>query len=246
MPLIQHDTLGALYVDPTDFKLRVKVYGCAKAYTELEDDDDDTLLSEFIALASRQIDAYAQTQGFDPEAEFSENHKFNLGTRRITVNNPPVVDLLSFKIRTGPQSVVTFTLTPVGNGPDDNPLSWGAVYYNRQENYLELSALSSEGASVSSLLSLGLMEVQAEILYRNGEALKPNIAAATAWQTAFLLNQTTTQNTVAANVKSMSTPEMSVTFSDTLQTIRKGNAQADAMHPMAVQLLTQSQRIAIA
>src|SRR5262245_9616201 len=127
MPLPVHDTLGTMYLAAADFRLKAKAYGCAKALEALGD-GDDALLEELIALASRQLDAFCEAQGFGAEREFAENHRFNFNTRRIVVNNPPVFDLLSFGVRTGPGSPAEFTLTPVANGPDGQPTSWGPVY----------------------------------------------------------------------------------------------------------------------
>lgn len=243
MPLPVHDTLGTMYLAPADFAKKVRAYGCAKAYAALNDDAENSILSELIAMASRQIDAYCESQGFGPEQAFSENHTFDLRTRRVFPNNPPVVELLSFGIRTGPGNLTTFQLTPTNNGPDGSPVSWGAIHYNRQENYLELSSLSVAGNTVSTLISLGLMHAQAEIRYKNSTSLRPNIAAATAWQTAFLLNANNTDNSVGPNVRSITSPEMSVTFETRPKA--QANDPAGAMHPMAVQLLAQTNRIAI-
>src|SRR5262249_25759714 len=240
-----HPTLGTLYVVPADFKARLKVYGCQKAYDALGADAGDALIEEFIAAASRQIDAYAQQLGFSPDDQFSENHPFDLRTRRVSVNNPPVFDLLSFAIRTGPGAVTNFTLTPTSNGPDGTVVSWGPIHYNRQENYLELSALSVVGNQIATLITLGLMEPQAEFKYKQAP-LKPAVAAATAWQTALLLNESYRESQVGAGVRSMSTPELSVSFEKSYTTGVGSSGDEAPLHPMAKQLLKPLKRIAIA
>ena len=237
MPLPVHPSLGTMYLEAVEFRAKAKAYGCGKALEGLGE-ADNTLLEEVIALASRQIDAYCEAQGFGDEQEFSENHRFNFATRRIIVNNPPVVELISFGVRTGPSSLTAFVLTPVQNGPDGEPIAWGPVYYNRQENYLELSGLSVAGNS-TPLITLGLMDPQAEIKYRNGP-VKPNVIAATGWQASRLLNAIFVENQVGGGIRSMSTPELSISFES--RTV----GEEAPMHPMAVQLLKLSRRIAIA
>jgi hypothetical protein len=241
MPVTVDASLGALYVEPEKFLQQATAFGCKKALDALGAESTE-MIQVIIASASRQIDAYCQSQGFSPDEEIFENHRFDLRTRRVPVNSPPVVELISFGVRTGPQSITSFGLTPVGNGADNKPVSWGAVYYNKQENYLELSSLSVAGNQVSTLISLGLMEVQAEFKYKNGTALKPNVIAATYWQTAHLLNSIHTHNNVVPGIVSMSSPEMSITYEQGLRESRQGAA----LHPMAVQLLGTTRRIAIA
>src|SRR5262249_36070628 len=70
--------------------------------------------------------------------------------------------------------------------------------------------------------------------------VKPNVIAATGYQTARLINATFVKNQVGEGIRSMSTPELSVSFGS------QAAGDEDAMHPMAVQLLKQSRRIAIA
>src|SRR5215510_11235380 len=99
MPLPVHDTLGTMYLEAVAFRAKAKAYGCGKALEALGE-ADNTLLEEIIAMASRQVDAFCEAQGFGDEQVFSENHRFNFNTRRIIVNNPPVFALLLFGIRT--------------------------------------------------------------------------------------------------------------------------------------------------
>src|SRR5262249_30520661 len=134
----------------------------------------------------------------------------------------------------------------ITNGADGKPVSWGAVYYNAQENYLELSSLSVAGNQVSTLISLGLMQAQAEIRYKNGTSLSPGIAAATGWQTAFLLNESYRDAQVGAGVRSMSTPELSVTFDSRYGAGAAQGGDDAPLHPVAKQLLKPLERIAIA
>jgi hypothetical protein len=237
MPLESHPVYGVLYVGVTSFKTQAKGLGCARALEFLGDAGDE-LTKAAIAMASRSVEAYCDVESFDPDHVFAEVHKFNLKRRRVTPNNPPVFDLQQFAVRTGPQSLTTFVLTPVANGPDGNPIAWGPVYYNPQQNYLELSGLSVAGNS-TPLITLGLMEPQVEIKYRTC-SLKPNIAAAAAYQAAHLINATYVANQ-APGVSSLSTPEQSVTFEVGL----RERAQPAEMHVMAKQLLKQSNRVAI-
>ncbi|MEP7340437.1 MAG: hypothetical protein ABI977_22085 [Acidobacteriota bacterium] len=238
MALKQHEFLGALYLDAESFRPKAPAYGCKVSILELPSDS----LEEIIALASRAVDAFCAGQGFDPDVTICENHDFNINTRIVRVNQPPVVDLLSYKIRTGPGTASAFQLTPVSTDANGNKIGWGAVFYNRQENYLELSALSVAAYGTSYLTSLGLMTPQVEIQYKNGLSVPKEVIAATAFQTAHLLNMAHLDNQVLPGVIQMSSPE----FSLTRETGQRTGRTAEAMHPMAMHFLKKVAEISIA
>jgi len=238
MPLEDHASLGVAYIAEATFRAAAAAYGCTAGVAALSTNN----LKEILALASRSVDAYCAGQGFDPDAEIVENHDFDLNSRQIRPNQPPVVDLISFKIRTGPQSVTSFTLTPTAQDAGGNVVSWGAIFYNRQENYLELSSLSVAGNQVSTLISLGLMKAQAEISYKNGTSVPPEVVAATGYQAAHLINMSRLDNQITPGVLSMATPELSITR----ETGQRTGRTADALHPMVALLLRKPTFISVA
>lgn len=246
MALVAHDIFGQLYYEVDKFRLGAAAFGVKAAVAAMSDDEIETL----IALASRSVDAYAAASGFTPNAEITENHKFDVKTRRVFVNNPPVVELTAFQLRVGPQQLATIAVTPISKDPGDNNVGFGSIFYNRQERYLELSSWSVVVGVTPAVISLGLMEVQAEIKYRNrptgADGVDPLIAAATAYQSAYLVGAARVDNAIAPGIASMSTPEVSMTRSAGGAFGRTGNGASDGLHPMVAQLLASRKQVVIA
>lgn len=226
-----------MYISPEGFRAQASVYGCLSGVTKLSTEQ----LEEIIALASRSVDAYCAGQGFSPDISITENHEFDFETRRIRPNQPPVVDLLDFKLRLGPNTTSTYELTPVATDAGGNKIGWGVIYYNRQENVLEVSAMTNIGAVSSVIATLGIMKPQAEITYKNGLAVPQEVQAATAYQAAHLINQAYLDGQIVPGVLNMATPDLSITRE---AGIREGRT-AEAMHHMAKMLLRRPTAITV-
>jgi len=237
MPLKVHATLGPMYIDAETFRGQAAVYGCQAAVAQMSGEN----LEEFIALASRSVDAYCAGQGFSPDVVISENHPFDFATRRFRPNQPPVIDLLSLRLRTGPTTVATYDLTPVSMDAAGNKVGWGVIYYNRQENVMEISSMTTVGAVSSYMVTMGIMKPQVEITYRNGDAVPTEVQAATGYQAGHLINQAFLDSKITPGVLTMSTPDLSITRE---AGIRQGRT-AEAMHHMAMMLLRKPTAITV-
>lgn len=205
------DIFGDCYIEPADFTARAKAFGCSRALTGLSD-TDGTIATTAIALASRAIDIYtSRDPGSWSGATIYENHPWDPATRRCKVNQPPVSNLISYKVRVGAQLTANFVLTPVGSDTGSNELAYGGVYYNRQENYLELTSLALAGSLTNSLAGLGMTQAQVEIAYTSFAAIPQSVRAAAGFAAASILNECFSNILLPPGIKSLETGDQSVT-----------------------------------
>jgi hypothetical protein len=236
-----NDLLGVSYVDGEFFLANANAFGCARALQSLYSGTvvADTILP-ILSAASRMIDAEVGRDFIS--GEIRENHKLELNTRRIKINKPPLQTLLSYKLRTGAGLVSNFTVTPVQTDGENN-VSFGAIYYNRQENYLELSSLAMASSMTSQLVSLGLSEPQIEIVYTSFADVPKEVVTATCWLAAHLLNESATSSVIAQGLASFKADDVEVRR----QTNSSSKGSRDDALPLIVkQLLRSVTRIAVA
>lgn len=236
----QNELLGDSYIDGEFFIANAKVFGCAQALSSLYPNATPDELLPILAAASRLIDGYV---GRDFIAgEIRENHRFELGTRRIKINKPPLQTLVSYKLRTGAGMVSSFTVTPVQTDGENN-VSFGAIYYNRQENYLELSSLAMASSMTTQLVSLGLSEPQIEIAYTSFADVPKEVIAATGYMAAHLLNESAISSVLAPGLASAKADDVEVRR--TGENSSRGSRH-DSIPPRVKLLLSSVSRIAIA
>src|ERR1043165_7501553 len=96
MPLTEDDILGVLYIEPQKFLDKAHFFG---AGTSLAGYDADGV-KPLIAMASRAADAECGRE-FTPDS-IVETHRWQPSSRRISVNQPPVISVQSYKIITAP------------------------------------------------------------------------------------------------------------------------------------------------
>jgi hypothetical protein len=204
MPLQEDPILGFSYLSVEDFKSRAAIFGCAQAVAAIGEDD---LILALLAAASRAIDAEVGRDFLS--GQVGENHKFDLATRRVKVNRPPLVSLVSYRIRTGAGLVSSFSVAPVTTDGVNN-VSFGSIYYNRQENYLELSSLAMAGSMTSTLVSLGLSEPQAEIVYTSLQDVPKQVIAATGYTAALAINESAANKMIAPGLASVKADDVEV------------------------------------
>lgn len=253
MPLPTDPRLGPSYVDACEFVAMASAYGAQQAVDALGD-NAEAVIGQLGAIASRTIEAYLANWGINPDSTFTENHKFDYKSPRIFPNNRPLIDLLGFKIRVANQTTVTFPLTPVVNAADNIPQSWGSIYYNRQENYLEVTSLQLQGGVIlfaGGFASIpvaywGLQVAQAEIQYKSASSVDPVIVAAASYQVAKLLNENHLSNTVNPAIESMATPKFKATYRAPQSVGRASSGASAHLHPMVEVLLAPLKRIPIA
>src|ERR1700733_13501408 len=176
--------LGYSYVDPTGFGQNAIVYGCAQAVSKLTAQQVVLLC----ARASRLIDGYCGRTFAG--GNISETHPLDWSSRVIKINQPPVITLLAYQIRTAAGLVSPFLVEPVTTDAGSRNVSFGSVYYNYEENTLELSSLAMASTLTAAVVTLGLNRPQVEIQYTNSTGtLHPNLIEATALTAAGLINE---------------------------------------------------------
>lgn len=234
MPLQEDPILGFSYLSVEDFKARAAVFGCAAAIAKVE---GDGVLLSLLAAASRDIDAEVGRDFLS--GQVSENHKFDLASRRVRINRPPLVGLVSYRLRTGAGLVSSFAVTPVTTDGVNN-VSFGAIYYNRQENYLELSSLAMAGSMTTTLVSLGLAEPQVEIVYTSLQDVPKQVIAATGYAAAAIINEGLANQIIAPGLASYKADDVEVRRAAPV-----AEAQSRALPPRVKALLRGLSRIAI-
>ncbi len=238
MPLESDPTFGVAYLGVEVFKADAAYYGADKAIASMSDQS----LLRLLARASRAIDTYTG-RTFGPGA-ISENHKWNPVNRRCKVNQPPVITLTSFRVRIGAGLTASFSVTPTENDAGGNPVRFGEIVYNRQENYLEVTSLATASNMTNQIISLGLTENWVEIVYTNqaaDAAINPAVADATAWTAAHLANAGRTNSQLPAGISMVKMGEVTVQ-----RAAASVDPTRDALPEMAKQLLRGLTRIAIA
>jgi len=200
MSLAEDPILGVSYIDPEYFLQNARIFGCERAVEGLNAPEALPLL----ASASRRIDAELG-RNFLPD-EIQENHAFDSATRRCEVNCPPLLSLVSFKIRNSAGLVTSYAVTPVSDDGENN-IIFGSIFYNRQLNYLELA---SSAIQSSEAAAVGIAETQVEIVYTSYADVPKEVAAATAYLAAHLLNEAKANNTIAPGIASLKADDVEV------------------------------------
>lgn len=166
MPLPSDNLLGVIYLPPADFIARARSFGAD--VTGVEEPE----LKATLALASRAVEAHLGGRTFIPDALF-EQHKWCPETRRVSVNQPPVMELVSFGVRYAPgQGLVEYRVAD--------------VVVNNQENYLELAALGPADVGAGAIVaSVPLVEVR----YKSYQQVPDAAVAAVGFTAADLLQR---------------------------------------------------------
>lgn len=216
MPLSNDTIFGVLYLAPDDFISRAKSFGVDVTGMGMTPDD----LKPTLAMASRLVESYCGRQ-FVPDA-IVETHRFNLDTRRVSVNQPPVMELVSISIVFAPGASASFS-------PSD-------VLVNNQENYLELASLALTTGISGVIYPLGISEPQAQVTYKSYQAVPYEVAAATGFVAARLLHEAEANEMLPAGLTRSKVGS---------QDLSRKSDDAD-MPVMAARLLRRYQRLACA
>jgi hypothetical protein len=219
MPLEADNILGVCYLAPEEFLSRARLFGAGMSINGLNAEG----VKPVLAMASRAIDAHCG-RSFTPDA-ITENHRWNGATRRISVNQPPVMTLSTYRLRTAPSQVQSFNVAD--------------VLINNQENYLELATLAAAVGMTGDLLGLGLCEAQVEVTYLSYQAIPQAVAAACGFTAAKMANMGYVSAQVPDGFQKISLGGFNAT--------RAGLGAGDALEipPMAQQLLSAYRRIAL-
>jgi hypothetical protein len=168
MTLQVDPVLGAAYLDPEAFAQRAHVFGVGMS---IQNATRDSLLA-LLADASRRVDEICG-RAFTPDP-ITETHAWNERTRRVCLNAPPCVELISFKVVTGKSVSAQFNVDE--------------VYVNNQENYLEVVSFGSATILSTPVLAFGLSQVQAEVTYKTFQDPPAAVKRATGMIAAYRAN----------------------------------------------------------
>jgi hypothetical protein len=211
--------LGSSYLDKDFFIANARTFGVQALIGDWSSNDVLGALTN----ASRMVDAFTR-KSFDPAA-ITEQHNWNPGTRRTKVNQPPIMELISYQIRTSPGTVSTFELN--------------TIYINNQENYVELASLSLAGSLTSQMISLGMTTPIVEITYKSYQSVPSQVAAAVGFTAADIINRSASNDLLPAGLASVKDGDMAIS--------RHGLAgQSETIPDRAKDLLQIYSRIAVA
>lgn len=226
--------LGSQLITVSELQARSNAFGCALAISGWSNPDLEALVS----IASRAVEGYTGRK-WDAGATFSETHVYNPVTRRVMPDNPPLFTLTSFVLRTSPGTTSTFAVTPVKQDAGGNNVGFGAILYNRNENYLELASLAAAaGPLTAQVIALGITEPQVEITYTSYGTTPPGVVAATGFVAADMA-----QNGYLASLGLM--PGVSAVKDNQQQINRAVMPENYSLPPVAQLLLSNFKRIAI-
>lgn len=213
MPLPSDNLLGLIYLPPADFIARARSFGAD--VTGVEEPE----LKATLALASRAVEAHLGGRTFVPNALF-EQHRWRPETRRVSVNQPPVMELVSFAVRYAPGAgLVEYNVAD--------------VVVNNQENYLELAALGPADIGSAALVASSPV---VEVRYKSYQQVPDSVVAAVGFTAAELLHRALANEMLPAHLTG------SKIGSQTLS--RSAERPPDVPH-IAQMLLRPLQRIAI-
>ncbi len=188
---------GASYLNGQDFLDNAATFGCAALVVGY----DATGVSSMLAAASREVDVELG-RSFSADL-IAENHRWDGATRRVKVNQPPVIELQRFSIRVGAGLRSSFTVTPVETDDAGNPVRFGTVYYNREENYLEVTSLALAGSLVSPIVTLGLTDPQVEIAYKSLPVVPYEVMLAVGYTAAYWLSEAVAASMIPQGLASL-------------------------------------------
>lgn len=218
MPVVSDTVLGLCYMAPQAFLDRAGFFGAQTAIAGKTAEE----LVPLAAMASRAIDAHCGRE-FSP-ASIIETHRWNPYTRRISVNQPPVMTLSSFKFITGPDQEFSFNVAD--------------VLVNNQENYLELASLAGIDSVVFESIA-GITEPQIEVTYLSYGSIPQKVVAACGFTMAKMANEAYSSSQVPDGLVRVKLPAG-------LDVARRSEVEDGGLiPPMAKQLLQGYVRFAV-
>jgi hypothetical protein len=212
--------LGVSYLGVQDFKDRASLFGAGGTVGQLSDPE----ILAMLAGASRAVDGYCG-RSFDPTQSITENHAWDFKNKRVFPNQPPLTSLTSYRIRQGANYFSTFAVSPVSN------TTFGEIYYNPQENYLELASLAAALALNAQLLGLGLKEPQVEITYTSYTSVPQGVLMAVGLTAAAAANRNATSKILPTGIRRIEIDG---------QKIEKEQAGPGMTLPIAIQLTQEA------
>lgn len=179
MPAPELDNvLGVLFLSPEDFTARARSFGVDLTGVSPED------VKVALALASRGVEAECR-RSFVP-GSLAETHRWNAATRRVTVNQPPVLTLESFVVEYAPGVTLPFRVED--------------ITVNNQDNYLEVASLALSAGLGGTVQSLGLVEPLVRVTYKSHQSVPGAVAAAVGFTAAHILNEAAANDFVPAGL----------------------------------------------
>lgn len=191
------------------FRASAAAYGLARVATDLEDD----ACLEWLAMASRQIDAWMVSEGNIPVNHCRDIRSFSFETRTITPSQHLVLSLVEFALSASPSKVCRIDLTPVQANAGGDEDSWGGVSYDVQANTLIVSEetitdLREQGRLVGIM---GMRKVNAVIQYQYPLAsVRPEIAQAVGYQLQHIYQRNNADLLIPAGLSQVVDPQVTL------------------------------------
>lgn len=225
------DLFGAAYLDAADFRNYADLFGAGMALAKYPDDDvGNNKLQAALAASSRTIDSLCG-RSFLP-GNISEQHLFDPAVKRISVNSPPVMELVEFKVRTSPGTIMQFQVSD--------------VYVNNQKGYVELSNLAKSEALIADLLQMGLSQPQAEIVYKSYQSVPQKIRLACGYQTAFEINSGFVNSTLPPSFGRLEIGGIKVGNVSKQKFSQDSNVSVNRVAPQLEELLAEFKKLSVA
>lgn len=227
---VVYELFGIPYLDAENFRFNANVFGvgmpldCAYPATT----EGNQKLALVLQAASRMIDAHT-CRDFSPENR-SEQHEFNFVSGRISVNNPPVAEIVNFRIIYSPGNYQQFTA-------DD-------FYINNQLSFIELTALTAGFGIVTEILKLGLTNPVAEITYKSYQDVPKPVSLACGYQAAKMINEGFVDATLPPNFGQLDMDGITVNNKKGYR-LKAEDIQAAQMDSSAEQLLSAYKSITV-
>jgi hypothetical protein len=159
--MITDDTFGPCYLTPSEFQQNAAMFGVSPI-----NDDLCQNLPAYLAAASRWVEKYTG-KTFIPNEDIVEQHRWDPATRRVPVNNPPILSVSKFKVYTGPNTFATIPVTE--------------LLINNQSNWVEVATIVLAFDVTLAALPMGLFEAIVEITYKSVASIEANIKLATGY-----------------------------------------------------------------
>lgn len=223
---VAEDLFGTAYLDAESFRAHAELFGVGMSFADYADDDKKLL--RVLQAASRDIDAFC-CRDFSPEAK-TETQTLDLTNWQFKVNNPPVIEIVSCKIRYAVDGF--FNVSP------------DRVFVNNQKNYLEITRFADEGLAMLGSIGTEISEPQVEITYKSLQDVPKHVKLAAGFQAGHLINTGFVDKMVPTNFGK-------IEMGDLVMNNKKGyrtheEQKAGSFSADAARLLAQEIKISIA
>jgi hypothetical protein len=218
---VAENLFGTAYLDAESFRAHAELFGVGMAFADYpESPEGDKKLDRVLQAASRAIDAETG-RNYSPESK-TETHRLDLRNWRFSVNNPPVIEIVSCKIRYATDGVISVNPT--------------RVFISSQQNYLEITRFSEEALALLGTIGTEISEPQVEIEYKSLQTVPSNVRLACGYQAGHLINSGFADKTLPPNFGKLEMGDLKINNKKgyrSSEEMRSGSFSAEARHLLA-------------